>query len=149
MIIKKANIEDLNDNFIKLYINGFIYHYNGRPDIFKCIDEEKLENDIRQKIENDEDVLIILEENKIIGFLIYDIKNKHDKIMWIEQLFIDEKYRKKGYGQRIIEKAEEIAKRENCVRIEFSCWSFNMNALEMYKHIGYKEQRIILEKNVD
>ena len=149
MTIKKANIKDLNNDLIKLYINGFIYHYNARPDIFKCIDEKKLENEIRQKIENDEDVLIILEENKVIGFLIYDIKIKHDKIMWIDQLIIDEKYRKKGYGKKLIENAEEIAKQENCVRIEFSCWSFNTDALEMYKHIGYKEQRIIFEKNID
>ena len=91
----------------------------------------------------------MLEENNIIGFLIYDIKNKQDKIMWIDQLIIDEKYRKKGYGKKLIENAEEIAKQENCVRIEFSCWSFNTDALEMYKHIGYKEQRIILEKNID
>ena len=71
----------------------------------------------------------MLEENNIIGFLIYDIKNKQDKIMWIDQLIIDEKYRKKGYGKKLIENAEEIAKKENCpfhigigsIKYKFAC----------------------------
>ena len=43
---------------------------------------------------------------------------------------------------------EEIAKEEGCKRVEFCCWSFNQNAMNMYKHMGYKEQRVTLEMDL-
>lgn len=47
-----------------------------------------------------------------------------------------------------MDKIKEIAKAEECQRVEFCCWSFNKNAMNIYKHIGYKEQRVILEMDV-
>ena len=44
--------------------------------------------------------------------------------------------------------AEEIAKKEKCVRVEFCCWSFNKHANEIYNHLGFKEQRVIFEKEI-
>ena len=45
-------------------------------------------------------------------------------------------------------KIDEIAKEENCERIELECWAFNENALGMYEHLGFGEQRVKLDKKV-
>ena len=42
-----------------------------------------------------------------------------------------------------MEEAKEIAKENDCDRIELNCWLFNDNALNMYEYIGYNKQRII------
>lgn len=147
MNIRKAKIDDIENNLLDLYIDGFRYHYNGRPDIFSNQDEVILKNDLINTITNS-NVLILESDKKILGFAVYQIKEKHDKVMWIDQLIIDEYFRHRGYGEKIIDRVTEIAKNEKCKRIEFSCWSFNKNALEMYKHIGYKEQKVIFEKNI-
>ena len=68
--------------------------------------------------------------------------------MWIDELVVYKDNRHSGNGKKLMEKIKEIAKKENCKRVEFCCWSFNQNAMEMYKHIGYKEQRSVLEMNL-
>ena len=86
--------------------------------------------------------------NNILGFIIFEIKDKRSKTLWIDQLVVDEKERGKGISSLLIKKAEEIAKKEKCVRVEFCCWSFNKHANEIYNHLGFKEQRVIFEKEI-
>ena len=35
--------------------------------------------------------------------------------------------------------------KENCVRVELNCWGFNKSAIEFYKNVGMREQRINME----
>lgn len=63
--------------------------------------------------------------------------------MDVDQLVILEQYRGKGCGKKLMEEAKEIAKENDCDRIELNCWLFNDNALNMYEYIGYNKQRII------
>ena len=41
MDIRKAKLEDIDLNLLDLYIDGFKYHYNGRPDVFGNKDEQE------------------------------------------------------------------------------------------------------------
>lgn len=146
MNFRNAKLEDIG-NLLDLYIDGFKYHYKGRPDVFLDKDEKKLKDDLMNTIHNS-NVLILENNKKILGYVIYQIKEKHNKIMWIDELVVDKNSRKMGNGKKLMEKVKEIAKEEGCKRVEFCCWSFNQNAMDMYKHIGFKEQRVILEMDL-
>lgn len=89
-----------------------------------------------------------MEDSTIKGYIAYHIKDKHDRILWIDQLVIDEKYRKQGYGKELVNKLKEIAKNEKCKRVELNCWSFNQDAKKMYMHIGFIEQKTTLEIDI-
>lgn len=142
MNIRKSKLEDIENNLLNLYIDGFRYHYNGRPDVFQNKNELELKNDLIDKI-NDANILVLENNKKVLGYVAYQIKEKHCKIMWIDELVIDKDNRHLGNG-----KNKKIAKEEGCKRVEFCCWSFSKNAIDMYKHIGYKEQRVILEMDL-
>lgn len=144
MNVRKAKLEDIGMNLLDLYIDGFKYHYNGRPDVFLDKDERNLKDDLINTI-NNSNILILEKDKKILGYVVYQIKEKNDKIMWIDELVVDKNNRHMGNGKKLMEKIEEIAKEAGCKRVEFCCWSFNQNAMDMYKHMGYKEQRVILE----
>lgn len=146
MNFRNAKLEDIG-NLLDLYIDGFKYHYKGRPDVFLDKDEKKLKDDLMNTIHNS-NILILEKDQKILGYVIYQIKEKHNKIMWIDELVVDKNNRKMGNGKKLMEKVKEIAKEEGCKRVEFCCWSFNQNAMDMYKHIGFKEQRVILEMDL-
>lgn len=126
MKIRDAKKEDLSNNLLDLYIQGFRYHYNARPDVFGNKTDEQLENDLLNEL--DKLNFLILEDSTIKGYIAYHIKDKHDRILWIDQLVIDEKYRKQGYGKKLVNKLKEIAKNEKCKRVELNCWSFNQDA---------------------
>lgn len=156
MVIKEATRDDL-EKITLLLEQVSELHYINRPDIFK----RKSKNDIKEyaieDLENNEKKIIIAtDENlKIYGILIYKIKEvkchvnlKPSKILWIEELCVDEKHRKNGIGKILMLETEKVAKKLNCERIELNCWEFNESAMKFYKEIGMKTQRRVMEKKI-
>ena len=142
--IREATSNDFDKGLLKVFIEGYRYHQNGRPDIFANISDNDLKNDL---IENFDrlNTIVILEDESIVGYLSYKIKEKHTKKLDVDQLVILEQYRGKGLGKKLMDEAKKIAIDNGCDRIELNCWMFNENALAMYEHIGYNRQRIIYE----
>lgn len=142
--IRKATIEDIDKGLLEVFIEGYRYHQNGRPDIFANISDETLRNDLIKNFER-LTTIVILDNDKIVGYLSYDIKKKHSIKMHVDQLIIIQEYRGKGLGKQLMDEVKNIAIINNCDRIELDCWLFNENALAMYEHIGYTRQRIMYE----
>ena len=81
--IREATLNDFDKGLLKVFIEGYRYHQNGRPDIFANISDNDLKNDL---IENFDrlNTIVILEDESIVGYLSYKIKEKHTKKwMWI------------------------------------------------------------------
>ena len=142
--IREATLHDIDKGLLNVFIEGYRYHQNSRPDIFANLTDEELKNDLIQNFER-LNTIVILDNEKIVGYLSYIIKKRHTGKLYVEQLVVLEEYRGKGLGKKLMEEAKQIAKENGCDRIELNCWLFNENALNMYEHIGYNRQRIIYE----
>lgn len=55
--------------------------------------------------------------------------------MYVETLWIDEKYRKSGYGTLLMQQAEETARAHECTMMQLD--TFNYQAPEFYKKLGF------------
>ena len=156
MQIREGKIDDI-EQIVVILEQIAKMHYNNRPEIFK----EKTKNEIKKnaiEMLNDEDRKVIVaidEELKIYGLIVYRIKevkghiNLNDsKVLWVEELGVDERYRKNGIGKMLMNKVEEDAKKLDCKRIELNCWNFNENAIGFYERFGMKTQRRIMEKEI-
>ena len=142
--IREATITDIDKGLLNVFIEGYRYHENGRPDIFLNISNDQLKEDLIRNFEN-LTTIVISDGDIIVGYLSYKIKEKHTKKLDVDQLIISEKYRGKGLGKKLMNEVKNIALKNECDRIELNCWMFNENALAMYEHIGYNRQRIIYE----
>lgn len=146
--IREATINDIDNGLLDVFIEGYRYHQNGRPDIFTNLSDEDLKVDLIKNFET-LSTIVLVEDNSIVGYLSYKIKERHAKKLDVDQLIIIKNCRHKGYGKKLMDEAKNIAKKNTCDRIELNCWMFNVNALEMYEHIGYSRQRIIYELKID
>lgn len=142
--IREATLNDFDKGLLKVFIEGYRYHQNGRPDIFADLTDEELKNDLIKNFDR-LTTLVILDDEKIVGYLSYIIKKRHTGKLDVDQLIILEEYRGKGLGKKLMEEVKKIAEENECDRIELDCWLFNENAINMYEHIGYNRQRIIYE----
>lgn len=147
LIIREATLDDINKGLLEVFIEGYRYHQNGRPDIFANLSDEDLKNDLIQNFDR-LSTIVILDNDHIVGYLSYKIKKHHTGKLDVDQLVILEKYRGEGLGKKLMDDAKIIAKENGCDRIELNCWLFNENALAMYEHIGYNRQRIIYELKI-
>lgn len=59
------------------------------------------------------------------------------KILYVATVFVDAKYRKKGYGKVLIQEMEKRAKKlgANTIRLD----TFNWQGTDFYKALGYEE----------
>lgn len=124
MEIRKACLEDIENNLLNLYQELFEYHYNNRPETFKKSNIKELKQELVDKIN---DIIVIEEEGRIQAFAIYTIKDRMlQKVLFIEQVIVDKKSRNKGYLKELINYIKKIAKERECSRIELCCWEFNI-----------------------
>jgi ribosomal protein S18 acetylase RimI-like enzyme len=147
IVIKEASIEDINNGLLEVYIEGYRYHQNGRPDIFINVSNDTLKEDLIKGFEEFK-YLIAIENEKVVGYLAYKIKEKHSKKLHVDQIIVSEVNRRKGIGKKLMNFVEQIANKEDCDRIELDCWTFNQNAINMYEYIGFDRQRIMYEKKI-
>lgn len=77
--------------------------------------------------------------------VINHINLKNSKVLWIEELCVDENNRGKGIGKILINNAKEIAKDLKCERLELNCWEANKDAIAFYEKQGMKSQRRVME----
>ena len=143
MKIRKACLEDIENNLLNLYQELFEYHYNNRPETFKKSNIKELKQELVDKIN---DIIVIEEEGRIQAFAIYTTKDRmSQKVLFIEQVIVDKKSRNKGYLKELINYIKKIGKERECSRIELCCWEFNIKAKGVYEHLGFKKQRTIYE----
>ena len=147
-MIRELTKEDLNDLFFAIYYEGFLYHYNHRKDIFKKRTIDELKEYVFEQIENGIKIIGYYKDNVLVGFLSYEIREKMNKVLWIDELVVTEKERGNGYSSLLVEKIKKISKKEEVKRIELNVYTFNDIAIKLYNKLGYKEQRIIFEKEV-
>lgn len=58
------------------------------------------------------------------------------KVLYIEDLYIIEEYRGKGFGTQIFDFLRNIAKEKNCSRMEWKCLDWNAPTISFYEKMG-------------
>ena len=142
--IRTAELSDIDKGLLEVFIEGYRFHQNGRPDVFMDLSDEELKNDLINSFETLK-TIVILDENKVLGYVSYTIKTRHVSKLVVDQLVIKEELRGLGLGRILMDEVKKIALENNCERIELNCWMFNTNAQAMYEHIGFDKQRIMYE----
>lgn len=79
---------------------------------------------------------LVLEENgNIIGFISYSIIYDRAEII---DVIIDEKYRDKGYGKKLVSEVITIAFSNNCNNITLEVSILNKVAIRLYENMGFE-----------
>ena len=145
MEIRTANCTDI-DKILLLVEQIAKFHSDARPD---WIDGKKMPVNyefIEKCLENNNwRIFVAEEENIIAGFCVVQINEiKEHCILYdmtnieIQDLCVDERYRKKGIGKKLFENVKLFAKEKNAKFIELSVWEFNQNAKKFYEHLEMK-----------
>ena len=150
MNIRNAQIDDVN-MVSELMLQVAKIHSSARRDIFKEKNIEEIKNEVNNRMNNKENILIAEENNSIFGVIIYKIKEvrehinlKDRTVLWIDELVVDENLRGKGIGRSLFLEVNKIAKENNCNAVELNCWNFNRQAIKFYEKCGMNTQRLIM-----
>lgn len=132
--IKPATINDAQTivDLIKA-----IAEYEKLSDQVKATPETIIEHLFSQK--SYAECLIGFENNEPIGFALF-FHNFSTFIskpgIYLEDLFVLESHRGKGYGKKLLLQLIALAKQRNCGRVEWSVLNWNKPAIDFYESLG-------------
>lgn len=86
-------------------------------------------------------VLLAEYQNEIAGYAIYFFTYSSflaRKTLYLEDIYISEKYRGKGIGKEFFKKLIGTAVKNDCGRMEWVVLDWNINAIKFYEKLGAK-----------
>ena len=86
------------------------------------------------------DLFVAESENKIIGMAItyFRYSTWKGKNLYIEDLIINEKFRREGIGLKVFEELKKFAKNTSCVGISLQVLDWNKIGINFYKKLKMK-----------
>jgi GNAT superfamily N-acetyltransferase len=146
MLVRLANHEDYQSVYnIKTSVH--IKHQELKNTYFKqtsnVLSKEMYEESIINKM------LYVIENDlkDIVGYFLYEIINienhmymKNQKILFVIDLAIDKSQKRKGYGTVLYKYIEDMAKDQNCLKIELNVWDRNIEAKDFYIKMGMRKK---------
>ncbi|MFA6105531.1 MAG: GNAT family N-acetyltransferase [Patescibacteria group bacterium] len=58
---------------------------------------------------------------------------------YMEDLFVDEKFRGQGFGKNLVENVKAEAIKQNCYKLVFSCRCEKKELHDWYRNLGFKD----------
>lgn len=152
-MIRKAELKDI-PKILELLNQVLEVHAGIRPDIFVS-GKTKYTSDQVKDILADESkpVFIATDDNdECIGYCFCVIKDvpKADfmtpiKILFIDDLCVDETRRGEHIGRKLFDHVKEVAKSLGCYEVTLNVWEGNDSAISFYKSIGMKVKEYQME----
>ena len=152
LMIRKAKENDI-PRILDLLSQVNDVHAVGRPDFF-ITGKRKYEEDDLKKILHDEvtPVFVCEEDDDIKGYafcVMHDLSKcsnlRPDKSLYIDDICVDEKYRRQGVGKKLYDFVLQYAKDENCFNVTLNVWDKNLEAKAFYESMGMKVQKVCME----
>ena len=146
IVVEVPKMEDFKRiNELALQVHEM--HVTWNPDIFKSV-KEVINKEYFENLIKNEEIYIAKVDKEIVGYIIFNIKEKENpsmryrKQLNIDAICVDEKYRGKGIGTKILESIKEIAKTKGCTDLYLTVNQENENAIKVYEKFGFKVKNI-------
>ncbi len=150
--IRRAEKKDAG-RVLELLVQIARLHHDGRPDIFRDTGSKYTIGEVEAIIADDMTPVFVAEsEGYVTGYVFCAIKQKFDdsiltdaKMMYIDDLCVDERFRNRGIGKALFRYAIDYSKAIGCYNLTLNVWEFNKDARRFYESMGLVPQRTILE----
>lgn len=149
MRIRFANIEDkerINELFIQM--NNYINKLQKNNSIDYNYLENGYDNYINEFFNNKNKFIIVVDyDGMLVGYLSCILyPNEEESYLYLDDFCVDEKYRSRGIGTKLIESARQYAVLNNVLNMKLHVNNTNGNAFRFYSNLGFVPKDIYDER---
>ena len=153
MIIRFACENDI-PQMLDLLLQVGEVHHQIRPDLFRARAQKYDEAALRRLLENpDRPILAAEEDGTMVGYAFCILQITRDdpvlcdrRVLYIDDLCVDENHRGRGIAGALYRRSLELAKELSCDAVTLNVWCGNDNAQRFYENCGLRQQKIGMEK---
>lgn len=128
-------------------------HHQIRPDLFRTGAQKYSEADLAELLKDPSRPILIAEiDGKVAGYAFCILQETRDhsvlcdrKVLYIDDLCVDETIRGKGIATALYGSVCEFAKSLSCQAVTLNVWCGNDSAMRFYEKMGLKPQKIGME----
>ena len=148
--IRRAKEEDA-EAIGRILFEVHAVHHAIRPDLFLEGKRKYDEGEVKALIDRTP-VLVAEEAGEVLGYAVCFLEETKGgsmaahKTLYLDDLCVDEAFRKRGVGRRLFAAAEGLAKELNCYDLTLNVWEGNDAARAFYDNLGMKPLKTYLEK---
>ena len=153
ILIREATEIDypaINKMFLKLQN----YHSENVPTIYKKLDSFFTFDEYLEILKN-KNVYFLLAtfDKEVVGLIWLKLNEKSSKYeyqrkqIWIEGIYVEQKYRRKGVAQKLVNEATNKAKFLNAQSMELMIWNFNEISKKFFENY-FKVRSLVLTKEL-
>ena len=153
MKIRRADEQDIPGiNKLLYQVQGV--HAAGRPDLFKVGGKKYNDEELGAILRDDERPIYVAvdEADGVLGyaFCIYETLSDNAsvvgrKVLYIDDLCVDEACRRQHVGKALYEHVVETARAAGCYHVTLNVWQINESALHFYEACGLAPLKTMME----
>ncbi len=137
ILVRVAKPEDSKEVYNLLRIIADL-HREGRPDMFPNLISKYTVEELELRFAKDNHgVFVAVDDNHVLGYVFCDIiKEGNCLTLYVDDLCVSPRARKKGIGSMLMDKAVEHGRKSNCSQLMLNVWEFNSSAVDFYEKYG-------------
>ena len=127
-------------------------HHVIRPDLFKPHTTKYNEQEIEAMLSDDSKPIFVNDDGEVRGYAFCQITEvrdnqllEDDKVLYIDDICVDENARGKHVGKALYEYVRDYARSIGCHHITLNVWEGNDAALSFYRNMGMQVQKTTME----
>lgn len=137
VLLRKSSLSDyeiIDEILCKLHK----YHGENKPKVYKEIEHFFSKEEFEKILEENNFFILSILDGVVTGLIWYRRAEKANKFeknstqLWIDGLYVDERYRNKGIAKRLLNKVMDIAKNDGIDSIESMVWDFNEASKKLF-----------------
>lgn len=148
--VRKATISDIN-SIVKIKINSWKETYKNiiNDEFLDNMDYDENFKKFYNEIKNPDSIkqnYVITKNDKVIGYTKFQLLENNEYDSQICAIYIDNKYKGKGYGTILLNYVKNLLKNSNCTNMILWCIYRNYPSRKFYLKKGGKEGKKIKSK---
>jgi acetyltransferase len=137
VLLRKSSLSDyeiIDEMLCKLHK----YHGENKPEVYKEIEHFFSKEEFEKILEENNFFILSILDGIVTGLIWYRRAEKANKFeknstqLWIDGLYVDERYRNKGIAKRLLNKVMDIAKNDGIDSVESMVWDFNEASKKLF-----------------
>ena len=128
-------------------------HAEGRPDIYSPMTELPSFEEFCEHVTGEDRFGLCAEEGgEVIAYALVQFRTGREgarlKTALLSDIYVTPQARRGKIGTMLYRMAEREAREQGAVRLDLIVWDFNDEAAAFYRKMGFRTQRVIMEKDI-
>ncbi len=132
-------------------------HAKNHPEYFKMPQRDDFAAEFFQKMLADPTIRIFIveTEERVLGYVVCKLMQREEtpfafamRYLLVDQISVRPTSQGRGVGKALLDRAEELAKEMNVLRIQLDSWSFNAEAHGFFENFRFEKFKHQFWKNL-